>query len=45
MGLGKHSGRHAFEDRLKDLGYEFEREELNKYFERFKKLCDKKKTG
>ncbi|HHU61499.1 MAG: 2-isopropylmalate synthase [Bacillota bacterium] len=44
MVLGKHSGRHAFEDRLKDLGYEFEREELNKYFERFKKLCDKKKT-
>lgn len=41
--LGKHSGRHAVEDRLKQMGYNLTQEELNEYFERFKKLCDKKK--
>lgn len=44
MVLGKHSGRHAFEDRLKDLGYDFTGDEINRYFEKFKELCDKKKT-
>lgn len=43
MVLGKHSGRHAFEDRLIELGYEFNPEEINIYFEKFKELCDKKK--
>ena len=43
MVLGKHSGRHGFEARLKELGYELSREELDKYFEDFKALCDKKK--
>lgn len=42
--LGKHSGRHAFNDRLKQMGYDLSREELDKAFERFKVLCDKKKT-
>jgi 2-isopropylmalate synthase len=42
--LGKHSGRHAFSDRLKTMGYELTREELDKAFERFKALCDKKKV-
>jgi 2-isopropylmalate synthase len=42
--LGKHSGRHAFSDRLKTMGYELTREELDKTFERFKVLCDKKKV-
>ena len=42
--LGKHSGRHAFEQRLKDLGYTFEREKLDKLFDKFKVLADKKKT-
>ena len=42
--LGKHSGRHGFSERLKMLGYELTREELDKAFERFKVLCDKKKT-
>jgi 2-isopropylmalate synthase len=42
--LGKHSGRHAFSDRLKSMGYELGREELDKAFERFKVLCDKKKV-
>jgi len=41
--LGKHSGRHAFKTRLKELGYVFTDEELNKIFERFKRLADQKK--
>jgi 2-isopropylmalate synthase len=42
--LGKHSGRHAFRVRLKDLGYEdLTEEEINQAFERFKKWADKKK--
>jgi 2-isopropylmalate synthase len=41
--LGKHSGRHAFKTRLKDLGYILSDEELNNAFERFKKLADQKK--
>lgn len=41
--LGKHSGRHAFKTRLKELGYVLKDEELNVAFERFKKLADQKK--
>ncbi|WP_422443571.1 2-isopropylmalate synthase [Thermoanaerobacterium sp. DL9XJH110] len=41
--LGKLSGRHAFSQRLKELGYELPDEEINKAFERFKDLADKKK--
>ncbi len=41
--LGKHSGRHAFRTRLKELGYELSDEELNSAFERFKRLADQKK--
>ena len=41
--LGKHSGRHAFIERLKELGYELSQDELNKAFQRFKDLADKKK--
>jgi len=41
--LGKHSGRHAFRDRLEDLGYTLNDEELAKAFERFKNLADRKK--
>jgi 2-isopropylmalate synthase len=41
--LGKHSGRHAFKERLKNLGYELKDMELNKAFERFKRLADQKK--
>ncbi|WP_408955543.1 2-isopropylmalate synthase [Natroniella sp. ANB-PHB2] len=40
--LGKHSGRHAFKDRLEQLGYQLEQEELNSAFKRFKDLADKK---
>ncbi len=41
--LGKHSGRHAFEKRLRELGYELSREELDRAFLRFKEIADKKK--
>ncbi|MGB9975442.1 2-isopropylmalate synthase [Thermovenabulum sp.] len=41
--LGKLSGRHAFVQRLKELGYELSEEETNRAFERFKDLADKKK--
>ncbi len=41
--LGKHSGRHAFGLRLTELGYELNKEDLNKAFVRFKALADKKK--
>jgi 2-isopropylmalate synthase len=40
--MGKHSGRHAFRQRLEDMGFDLSEEELNKSFERFKKLADKK---
>ena len=41
--LGKHSGRHAFKDKLSTLGYELKDEEINEAFERFKILADQKK--
>jgi 2-isopropylmalate synthase len=44
MVLGKLSGRHAFEERLKEMGYNLQPEEIAKAFEKFKELADKKKT-
>jgi 2-isopropylmalate synthase len=41
--LGKLSGRHAFSDRLKKLGYSLSEKEINQAFERFKALADKKR--
>jgi 2-isopropylmalate synthase len=41
--LGKLSGRHAFKDKLKALGYEFADNQLEDAFRRFKDLADKKK--
>ncbi len=41
--LGKHSGRHAFRDRLHDMGYDLSDDDLNRAFERFKHLADQKK--
>ncbi|OGC07620.1 2-isopropylmalate synthase [candidate division WOR-1 bacterium RIFOXYD2_FULL_36_8] len=41
--LGKHSGRNAFTDKLKDMGYNLEGTEIEKAFSRFKNLADKKK--
>jgi len=41
--LGKHSGRHAFRQRLLELGFELEQEEADKAFRRFKDMADSKK--
>ena len=41
--LGKHSGRHALRERIKELGYELSEAELNRVFTEFKTLADKKK--
>lgn len=41
--LGKHSGRHAFRQRLEELGFKLSEEELVKAFIRFKNLADRKK--
>ena len=40
--LGKHSGRHAFRQRLEEMGFSLSDEELKRAFEHFKKLADKK---
>jgi 2-isopropylmalate synthase len=42
--LGKHSGRHAFRERLAELGFELEGEAFQEAFRRFKDLADAKKT-
>jgi 2-isopropylmalate synthase len=42
--LGKHSGRHALQKRLEELGYRMGQVQLDKVFERFKVLADKKKN-
>jgi 2-isopropylmalate synthase len=42
--LGKHSGKHAFEDRVKNLGYALSKDELAEAFQKFKVLADKKKS-
>jgi 2-isopropylmalate synthase len=41
--LGKHSGRHAFRDRLQQLGFELSGDEFDRVFKRFKRLADQKK--
>lgn len=41
--LGKHSGRAALADRAKALGYHLSGDQLQKVFEQFKQLADKKK--
>ena len=41
--LGKHSGRHAFKDRVVSLGYSLNEEQLEAAFHKFKALADKKK--
>jgi 2-isopropylmalate synthase len=41
--LGKHSGRHAFRERIENLGYTLNDKELNLVFKRFKALADMKK--
>ena len=41
--MGKHSGRHAFREKLKALGYDLGQNAINEAFGRFKDLADKKK--
>ena len=41
--MGKHSGRHAFKAKLKELGFELGDNALEDAFRRFKDLADKKK--
>ena len=41
--LGKTSGRHAFRERLAELGYGLSEENFNRAFTAFKELADKKK--
>jgi 2-isopropylmalate synthase len=41
--LGKHSGRHALNQRCQDLGFTLTREELNAVYERFSLVADRKK--
>jgi 2-isopropylmalate synthase len=44
MVLGKHSGRHAFEGRLAELGFHLEAAKIQEIFAEFKVLADRKKT-
>ena len=41
--LGKHSGRHALKDALKQLGFAVDGQALRQAFDRFKEIADKKK--
>ncbi len=41
--LGKHSGHHALKARIRDLGYTIDDATLNRVYEQFKALADKKK--
>jgi 2-isopropylmalate synthase len=42
--LGKHSGRHALQRKLEEMGFHLENAEFQEVFKRFKDLADKKKT-
>ena len=41
--LGKHSGRHAFRERVEQLGFTLDDLELKRCFDEFKRLADRKK--
>jgi 2-isopropylmalate synthase len=41
--LGKHSGRHALRQRVRELGYHLDDNQLQRVFEGFKALADRKK--
>jgi 2-isopropylmalate synthase len=43
--LGKHSGRHALNQRAKDLGFDLTREELDDLYQRFTAVADHRKKG
>jgi len=42
--LGKHSGKHAFQKRLEELGYDVSEDVVKAAFKRFKDTADQKKT-
>ncbi|MFA6840920.1 MAG: 2-isopropylmalate synthase, partial [Sphaerochaetaceae bacterium] len=42
--LGKHSGQHAFEKRMEELGYTLDADQISKLFSEFKNVADRKKT-
>jgi len=44
MVLGKHSGKHAFRNKAKELGFELSDEALEQAFAKFKVIADKKKV-
>ncbi len=44
MVLGKHSGRHAFETRMAELGFVFSDDAIRALFTQFKELADRKKA-
>jgi len=43
--LGKHSGRHAIQQRCHDLGYELSKGELDDLYHRFTAVADHRKKG
>jgi 2-isopropylmalate synthase len=43
--LGKHSGRHALNQRAKDLGYNLSKQELDGLYHRFIAVADHRKKG
>lgn len=43
LALGKHSGRHAFNNKATELGFELNESSINASFQAFKELADKKK--
>ena len=40
--LGKHSGKHAFAEQLRSMGYDLAAEEVGRAFVRFKEMADRK---
>ncbi|MFL5341139.1 MAG: 2-isopropylmalate synthase, partial [Gemmataceae bacterium] len=42
--LGKHSGKHALRDRISSLGYHLTDDQMQRVFDNFKTLADRKKT-
>lgn len=42
--LGRHSGKHGLQKRLKELGFELSKDDFNRVFEKFTQLADKKKA-
>ena len=42
--MGKHSGRHAFKEKLRDFGYDLGDNQFQEAFARFKNLADRKKN-